>query len=116
MRQRDRQTNGVPVQAPFPVPAPVLATPPVPEPISEAPAPESAPVVAPWLEVVGDRINLTRPMISLQGSIVIRDARNNPMQPRELIPEFAYIAGGVLVIEEMNLWFPLASIHYGRKI
>lgn len=114
MRQRDRQTNGVTSQAPFPMP--VLAAPPAAEPVTEAPAADPVPVAPPWIEVVGDRINLTKPEIWLQGSIVVRDSKGNPTQPRQLAPERAYVIGNLLVIEEMGLWFPLASIHYGRKI
>jgi len=58
------------------------------------------------------RIELTRPVISLQGSYY-----NNATggHVRVLTPEHAYIDRGILVIEELGIWFPLSAIHHGKR-
>jgi hypothetical protein len=76
--------------------------------------PPATPAEETWITVSADRIDLVKPHIWLQGGIVMR---NGPAIDvlRELMPERAYIAHGVLVVEELNLWLPLASVHVGRK-
>lgn len=63
-----------------------------------------------WITVKGDRIELTRPHIWMQGWAHIKG-----QQIRELTPERAYIAHGVVVIEELEIWLPLSAVQIGRK-
>ena|SRR5260221_299678 len=77
------------------------------------PATETAPPPAPkWIETAGGRVDLVRPVIYLQGSYyddVVKD------HVKILRPDKAYIAHGILVIEETGLWFPLSTIHVGKR-
>jgi len=78
-----------------------------------APAPSDVVEVAPeqpWITVSAGRIDLYRPRLWLQGSYY--DGKDHV---RECKPERAYIAHGVVVVEELGLWFPLASVNIGRK-
>ena len=66
----------------------------------------------PWIETAGGRIDLVKPVIKLQGSYW--SDQTGDMQSL-LKPERAYIAHGILVVEELGLWFPLSAIHHGKK-
>jgi len=90
--------NGRTLPAPQIAPAPL---PPAPSPKAEASAP---------ISVTADRVVLTRPKISLSSHMFVTSTK----QASSIEPERAYIAHGVLVIEEMNLWFPLNEIKLGR--
>lgn len=86
----------------------------------QRPASEQTPVApppkpAPWLTVTPDRVDLVSPHIWLQGYLVIRDANGGMSQVKELTPSRAFIAEGALVIEEMDLVMPLASVQTIRK-
>jgi hypothetical protein len=75
---------------------------------ANAPTPQAAPP-APAIDAKADRIVLTRPTIRLAShQFVTRDK-----QVQSLEPQRAYIAHGVLVVEELNLWFPLNEIKLG---
>jgi hypothetical protein len=74
----------------------------------------AAPVVVrePWLAVKADRVELVKPTIDLNGYTFLDRAGT---QKKVLMPERAYIAHGIVVIEEMGLWLPLSAVSIGRK-
>lgn len=60
------------------------------------------------------RIELVRPLIELSGHIFV-DPSDSSTQVRKLTPDRAFIADGVVVIEEYGIWFPLSNVTIGRK-
>jgi hypothetical protein len=72
--------------------------------------PKADPPIGPWLTVNGDRIDLVKPEILLMGFVFV-----GPKQVNRITPERAYIVGGILVVEELGLWFPVATIQLGKK-
>lgn len=76
--------------------------------LTGSPAPVEAPTS--WIAVSADRITYVRPEIWLQGYEV-----HAGKQERMLAPARAYVAHGVVVIEEMDLSFPLSAVKNIRK-
>lgn len=100
MSQQDKQTNPRPTQAPA---QPVTPT-------------KDEPTVAPPSSVTfkDGRIELVRPVLELMGHVFV-DPSDHRTQSKKLEPQRAYIADGLVVIEEWGIWFPVGNVSIGRK-
>lgn len=76
--------------------------------------PPVVPAPSPWLTVTGARIDLVRPQLEWQGNVFHVDG-DVSTQKKKHIPERAYIVNGIIVIEELGIWFPLNQVFIGRK-
>jgi hypothetical protein len=118
-----------------PPPAPAVTPPPAAEPRSVAVvAPTATPETSPHdikvtalketqaahaksldaassLTVGPDRITFKEPVILLNGYVMLSGTK----QERELRPEVAFVAEGVLVIEELGLVFPMSAVQVIRR-
>lgn len=108
---------------PAPPPAapvqPAKAEPPPPPPPAAPPAFVVPP--PPWITVTADRVDFSNARISFQGNEMIDDpAHPTPAglpvpQVRYLDVAHAYVAEGVMVIEDCGIALPLSSIKNIRK-
>lgn len=104
MKSWQKQQQSGPAQASS---APTMGQ--VPVAPAEAPKPAASSVA-----FKDGRIELVRPLIELSGHIFV-DPSDSSTQVRKLTPDRAFIADGVVVIEEYGIWFPLSNVTIGRK-